>query len=118
MTNLLEQMGNHSLQAYPNEACGIITKDLKYIPCKNISMQPTNSFIVDPFEILNQGDNILGFFHSHPGHSDPIPSNRDIDSAMFAEYKFFVGFGGNFYRYWANNGILEFERINESYFNT
>ncbi len=115
---LTESMGNHSIAEYPKEACGIITKDLQYIPTKNISKKPKTSFIVDPLAIAENFDNILGFFHSHPGSSDPIPSPRDLTSTAFNEYVFVVGFGNSFYRYWSDSEGLKFEKLNEDYFNS
>lgn len=113
---LLNDMGTHSISEFPKEACGIITKDLVYVPCRNISKNPKTSFIVDPIDIYKNIDNILGFFHSHPGSSDPIPSTRDAESAMFSEYLFVVGFGTKFYRYWLEDKKIRFETINENYF--
>ncbi len=114
--NLLFQMGMHSQSELPKEACGIITKDLTYIPCRNISKNPKTSFVIDPRDIANNIDNILGFFHSHPGSSDPVPSRKDATSAIFSEYLFVVGFGTNFYKYWLENNDLKFEKLNESHF--
>lgn len=114
---LLISMGNHSLSEYPKEACGIITKSLEYIPARNVSKAPKNSFIVDPICILEHYDNIWGFFHSHPGSTDPIPSAKDLASTVFDEYNFIVGFGNNFYKYWSLNGELRFERLNENHIN-
>jgi proteasome lid subunit RPN8/RPN11 len=118
MTKLVElktAMGNHAAAEFPREACGIITKDFKYVPCKNISAQPKNSFVVDPIAILNNSGNIWGFFHSHPGSSDPIPSTKDLISAAFTEYVFIVGFGVKFYKYWLEENSLKFEMLNENH---
>jgi proteasome lid subunit RPN8/RPN11 len=45
---LTDDMNNHALRDYPREAVGIITKDFKYVPCKNISDTPMTNFILDP----------------------------------------------------------------------
>lgn len=113
--SLVESIGKHSLAEYPKEACGIITKNFDYIPCRNISSSPKNSFVLDPYAILEHEDNIWGFYHSHPGSADPIPSKKDIESTVFTEYKFLVGFAGNTYIYWLENNNLKFERFNESH---
>lgn len=113
--HLVESMGVHSISEFPKEACGIITRTFKYIPCKNLSSSPKTAFVVDPMAILDNEDNIWGFFHSHPGSSDPIPSSKDAPSALFDEYSFIVGFGTNFYKYWLRDGSLCFERLNESH---
>ena len=107
-TELLEKMGKHSLQDYPAEACGIITTDFDYIPCKNISPYPKASFILDPVAIYEHEDVIWGFFHSHPGDENPLPSEKDIASTIFKEYKFVVGFKSKFFIYWFDK-ILRYE---------
>jgi proteasome lid subunit RPN8/RPN11 len=113
---LLTDMGSHSVAEFPKEACGIITNSFNYVPCRNLSSTPKTSFIIDPIAILSYDKNIWGFFHSHPGSSDPIPSSKDAPSALFNEYAFIVGFGVNFYKYWLTDGNLRFERLNESHF--
>lgn len=113
--SLLQSMGAHSLEEFPRECCGIITKDFKYIKTKNISSKPKNSFVIDPIAILEYEDNIWGFFHSHPGSEDPIPSKQDMNSTVFSEYRFIVGFANAFYIYWLENDSLRFEEFNESH---
>lgn len=115
--NILEKMSNHAQKEYPKEACGIITLDFEYIPCKNISRTPKTHFILDPISILTHESNIWGFFHSHPGSENPLPSEQDIHSTVFSEYRFIVGFKDKFYLYWSDNGFLRYEQINEDYFN-
>lgn len=109
-------MQSHSIREYPKEACGIITKSFEYVPCNNISSRPKTSFVIDPLSILQYEDDIWGFYHSHPGSADPIPSNRDVSSTVFSEYKFLVGFANNTYIYWlSDDSELSFERFNESH---
>lgn len=112
---LVQAIQTHSLMEYPKEACGIITKDFEYIPCKNVSTKPKTSFILDPLAIIKNEDNIWGFYHSHPGSADPIPSKKDLDSTVFSEYKFLVGFAQNTYIYWLQDNNLKFEKFNESH---
>lgn len=108
-TKLLEDMGRHSLSEYPKEACGIITTDFEYVPVKNVSPQPKLSFIIDPLAIYKYEDKLWGFFHSHPGEDDnPIPSENDMRSTIFNEYKFLVGFKNKFYIYWFDK-IMRYE---------
>ena len=70
------------------ECCGIITKDFNYIPCKNISPSPADTFILDPVALLQYGEECWGIFHSHTPHHDELPSEKDKDSAIFSQYKF------------------------------
>ena len=71
-SKLKEDMNNHALRDYPLEAVGIITKDYKYIPCKNISDLPKETFYLDPAALVKHDGNIWGVFHSHPGQSDKL----------------------------------------------
>jgi len=112
---LLQALQTHSLMEYPKEACGIITKDFEYVPCKNVSSKPKTSFILDPLAIIEYENNIWGFYHSHPGSADPIPSKKDLDSTVFSEYKFLVGFAQNTYIYWLEDNALKFEKFNENH---
>lgn len=115
--NLLNDMSAHSIRDYPREACGIITNNFEYIACTNISATPKRSFIIDPIAILQHENNIWGFYHSHPGSADPVPSKKDLESTLFTEFKFVVGFADNFYIYWLNeNHELSFERFNENHY--
>ena len=113
--DLVAAMGNHSLKDFPREACGIITNSFNYVPCRNLSKNPKTSFIVYPITILQYKDYIWGFFHSHPGSSDPIPSYKDADSTIFTEYSFIVGFGTKFYKYWLEDNNIKFESLNENH---
>ena len=114
---LKEDMNNHALRDYPREAVGIITKDLKYIPCNNISEHPLSTFWLDPKALVEHDDNIWGFFHSHPGAENPIPSNEVKVGAALQEYKFLVGFNNKFYIYWYNNNVdaLMFDDFQEKH---
>lgn len=95
---LILELGSHSIDQYPNEACGIINKQFEYIPCRNISKKPKTSFILDPIDYIKLRAEIWGIFHSHPGADIPVPSNRDINS-LISTYKYIVGFGKHFYIY-------------------
>lgn len=97
---LINDMSMHAQKDYPLECCGIITIKYEYIPCKNVSTIPKNSFILDPLFLLKYEDEIFGIFHSHPGSENPLPSEDDLQHTIFDEYKFIVGFAGKFYIYW------------------
>lgn len=117
LNELLTKLSNHSIASIPLEACGIITKDFDYIPCKNISPNPTISFVIDPIEVYKNENNIWGFFHSHPNSNNPIPSSKDLPNSIFKSLKFVVGFGNTFYIYWNDNNTLKFEKFDETYDN-
>ena len=76
-TKLIVEMAAHALRDYPREACGVILKDFTYVPCLNLSNEPTLSFILDPGALIEYDERIWGIFHSHPGDDNPIPSEDD-----------------------------------------
>lgn len=108
---LINDMGIHAQAEYPLESCGLITKDFTYVPCKNISSLPKESFIIDPLALLDHEYDTWGVVHSHPGDENPIPSEKDISSTVFDEFKFIVGFSNKFFIYWFDNKfeILRYE---------
>ena len=55
--HLTDAMNNHALKDYPCEAVGLITKDYKYVPCKNISDTPRETFILAPAALVEYDDN-------------------------------------------------------------
>jgi len=114
-SKLLDEMNAHALQDYPREAVGLITKDFRYIPSKNLSMTPKTTFFLDPVDLVRYDGSIWGIFHSHPGDEQPIPSSEDKVSAAFQEYKFIVGFNNKFYIYWLDHEVdaLKFDEFKE-----
>jgi len=112
---LIEAFTAHMKVEPDHECCGIITKDFSYIPCKNISSSPKESFILDPTELLKYANDCWGIFHSHPLHHDELPSEEDKYSAVYRQYKFVVGnLNGTFYEYWLNDReFLQFKKFTE-----
>ena len=116
-TKLKEDMNAHSMQDYPRECVGIITNDFTYIPCKNTSPFPKDTFILDHAALVKYDENIWGIFHSHPGDENPLPSKEDKVSAAFQEYKFLVGFNNKFFLYWLDSNVdaLMFDEFKEEH---
>ena len=79
---LLDAIKKHVDSEYPNEACGLIVdtgKTQKYIPCKNMSDNPREHFLISPDEQLDaekQGE-IIMIIHSHPDVVSLVPSEFD-----------------------------------------
>lgn len=93
----------HSKQALPNEACGllggIIENDIKYVKkvylLKNTDNSPEH-FSMDPREqfasvkdMRNSGWELLGNFHSHPA-SPSRPSEEDKRLAFDPKASYFI----------------------------
>ena len=71
----------HAKTCMPEEACGLVyiyKGKTKYKPCKNISISPKQTFIIDPKEYAKIEDKatIIAVFHSHP-FEQPYPSAAD-----------------------------------------
>lgn len=112
---LIKSFKDHMNQNPTVECCGIITKDFNYIPCKNISPNPKDTFILDPVSLYEYGEVCWGIFHSHTQYHEDLPSEKDKDSAIFSQYKFVVGNQNNtFYQYWLDDlNYLRFKDFTE-----
>ena len=110
---LIYEMQAHAEEDYPREACGVILKDFSYVRVDNLSNTPTITFELDPGALVKYDDQIWGIFHSHPGEEQPLPSREDKHAAAFAEYKFIVGFGLNYFIYWYDRNLdaLKFDKF-------
>ena len=83
---------NHGREAYPNECCGaLIGTDNVVQECFSLSNRteegPRRRFLVTPQDYrvaeryaTNSGNELIGFYHSHPDHS-ARPSQYDLDHA-------------------------------------
>jgi proteasome lid subunit RPN8/RPN11 len=75
----------HGEQTYPHECCGVLLGQFqddgaktvaRVVPCGNTrSDSPHNRYHIDPRELIRiqregreRGEDILGFYHSHPDH--------------------------------------------------
>jgi proteasome lid subunit RPN8/RPN11 len=82
---------DHSLAAYPQEACGILLcpderpgKIAEAYPTRNATSEnPATRYLVEPLELLQVQKwaeqrqlDICGFYHSHPDHP-AVPSEYD-----------------------------------------
>ena len=114
---LINSMKDHADSQHPKECCGIITTDFEYIPYKNIAPDPENYFVLDPIAFVDYPDDCWAIFHSHPDQDNPLPSENDIESTSFEEYKFIVGWKEKFYLYWYDTNIksLKFKKFTEDY---
>ncbi len=82
---LYEQLRRHGEHTYPYECCGVLVgqfneSDLKVVtavsPCGNTRTDsPENRYHISPAELVRiqrdaalAGNDILGFYHSHPDH--------------------------------------------------
>lgn len=67
---------------YPNEACALIVaigKKSRFLPCRNISTEPHNQFLIHPDDYIaaETAGEIIGLWHSHTDESS-MPSEIDV----------------------------------------
>ena len=95
---ILDQIRRHGEETYPNECCGVLLgqmdseKDERVVShavrCGNTrSDSPQNRYHIDPRELIaaqkqgrERGEDIVGFYHSHPDHPAQ-PSSTDLAEA-------------------------------------
>jgi len=72
----------HARTSAPNESCGLVAVVggvERYYPCRNLALNPTDQFILDPTDyaaVEDQGE-VTGVVHSHP-NLPPDPSSADL----------------------------------------
>jgi proteasome lid subunit RPN8/RPN11 len=91
-----EAVRRHGEQAYPHECCGVllgrVEGDVRVVTstaaCDNARTDsPQNRYQIDPRELIiiqreacRRGEDIVGFYHSHPDHP-PMWSQTDLAEA-------------------------------------
>ena len=81
--SIIEKIKSHAEKQFPKECCGIIVEnkkgETKYIPCKNVSKTPKESFKIAEkrYADIDNKNKILAVFHSHPDYPN-YPSKSDM----------------------------------------
>jgi [CysO sulfur-carrier protein]-S-L-cysteine hydrolase len=94
-----DDMVEHGLAAFPNEACGLVAgkegRPVKFFPMTNQDASPV-SYRLDPKEQLrvfdeieDEGWELLAIFHTHT-HSEAYPSETDRRQAFYPEAAYLV----------------------------
>jgi [CysO sulfur-carrier protein]-S-L-cysteine hydrolase len=94
-----DDMVEHGLAAFPNEACGLLAgkegRPVKFFPMTNQDASPV-SYRLDPKEQLrvfdeieDEGWELAAIFHTHT-HSDAYPSETDLRQAFYPEAVYLV----------------------------
>lgn len=79
---LMDAIRMHVAAEYPKEACGLVVQAGRaqhYIPCRNISDKPEESFTLAPADkaAATQKGEIIMVIHSHPDVVQLVPSEMD-----------------------------------------
>jgi len=94
-----DDMVEHGLAAFPNEACGLLAgkegRPVKFFPMTNQDASPV-SYRLDPKEQLrvfdeieDEGWDLVAIFHTHT-HSEAFPSDTDLRQAFYPEAIYLV----------------------------
>ncbi|QDL33972.1 C40 family peptidase [Serratia liquefaciens] len=72
----------HAAAEYPRECCGLVVQNgrrQRYIPCRNLALQPTEQFSLAPedYAAAEDAGTIVAIAHSHPDATTQ-PSQLDI----------------------------------------
>ncbi len=96
---IYQEMVNHVLIGYPNEACGALgsrgNEVVKHYPTTNAAQEPDDFSIIDEADMvriyndIDDYDGDLIYYHSHPV-SEAYPSARDIDWAKRSGYFYLI----------------------------
>jgi proteasome lid subunit RPN8/RPN11 len=99
-----DSLRQHSEAAYPNECCGILLGQsspgmrivTQAIPVPNTSSTPKNHYEIAPLDLIRiqkaahqSGEEILGFYHSHPDHP-AAPSQTDLAEAHWLSCSYVI----------------------------
>lgn len=91
---LRADMMQAAIDAYPNEACGLIVargKKYELLVCRNASLHPEVEFLIDPEDqiAIEQDRNIVAVFHSHVNRSND-PSEADLAGCEMSQLPWFI----------------------------
>jgi proteasome lid subunit RPN8/RPN11 len=92
-------------RSYPHECCGILLGNVvdghrvvtMMVTCENMRADsPTNRYSINPEQVIsalklarNRGENIIGFYHSHPDHT-PKYSSTDLAEAHWFDCSYVI----------------------------
>ena len=85
----------------PNECCGLLGGCGDFInsvyKLKNAAANPLVEYEAAPEDLFRaqkqmreQGENLIGIYHSHPRAAEPFPSQTDIERAFYTEVCYFI----------------------------
>ena len=126
----LDKLRAHGESAYPDESCGVllgtISGDerivLEAVPLANIAETRRNRYRIAPVDLIRAekaarlaGWEILGFYHSHPGHLAE-PSATDLAEAHWLGYSYVITSVANGGATQTRSFFLSGEREEEKHF--
>jgi proteasome lid subunit RPN8/RPN11 len=98
---LVEEMFAHARLRAPEECCGLLggaegAARTAY-PLRNVAPRPEAAYEAAPEELFaaqrrmrEQGESLVGVYHSHPRSADPVPSRADVRLAFHPSAIYFI----------------------------
>ena len=95
---------DHAIDGQPEEICGVLggqfdeerSRVTSIYRATNVSERPRTEYFMDPEEQLelldeieDQGDDVVGFYHSHPA-GPTVPSTTDEARATWPGYSYLI----------------------------
>ena len=77
--SIKEKILEHAKEEYPRECCGLVAVVKgreRYFPRNNIASTPSEHFVLDGYEEIEDKGEIISIIHSHP-KTTPTPSEAD-----------------------------------------
>ena len=97
----IEEIFAHARRELPNECCGLLGGRECFVnsvyKLKNAAANPLVEYEAAPEDLFRaqklmreQGENLIGIYHSHPRAAEPFPSQRDVERAFYTEVCYFI----------------------------
>jgi proteasome lid subunit RPN8/RPN11 len=97
----IEEIFSHARRELPDECCGLLGGRDDFVnsvyQLKNTAAKPLVEYEAAPEELFRaqkqmreQGENLIGIYHSHPRAAEPFPSQTDIERAFYTEVCYFI----------------------------
>lgn len=97
----IEEIFAHARRELPHECCGLLGGRGDFVNSvyrlKNAAVNPLVEYEAAPEDLFRaqklmreQGENLIGIYHSHPRAAEPFPSRTDIERAFYTEVCYFI----------------------------
>lgn len=99
---MLDGIITHALRASPAECVGFLLGEgiSDYLPLRNVSPRPRQSFALDPLEVASAMSlrlPVVGLYHSHPDGC-AWPSSTDACVYLASGWHYWIVAGGTLFR--------------------
>ena len=72
------------------ERCGLILKGDKILECKNIHLEPSKGFEIDPEDIIKHLDDMVATWHTHPNQASTLSGEDHLCFTTWPDLKHFI----------------------------